>query len=142
MKELYYIRGSKTNQEEVKQALLDKGGILETRFSFNDGNGLYYIDKDSKIAYVVNADNAVTRLLKEYGTKLQPTKPKETFEPFDRVLVRCGNEKNWGIDIFMAISYGKYMECIGATYSECHKYESWMDKYVDTDVSFEEFKKD
>ena len=142
MSTLYYIRGSKTNPEGVKQILLDRGGILETRFSFNDEDGLYYIGSNSKIEYTIDdSNNPIRKLLLEYGTKLQPTEPKEILEPFDRVLGRCGEGK-WGIDIFMAITYDKYMECIGATYTECHKYESWMDKYVYTDVSFEEFKKD
>lgn len=68
--------------------------------------------------------------------------PKEILKPFDKVIVRFDDNTEWFIDFFIRILDGKYFQCIGAIYDECHKYESWMDKYVDTDVSFEEFKKD
>ena len=142
MKELYYIRGSKTNPEEVKQTLLNKGGIIGSSFTFNDPNGLYYISKNGIIEYTANSNNQINRLLLEYGTELKPLELKEILKPFDKVIVRFDDNTEWFIDFFIRILDGKYFQCIGAIYDECHKYESWMDKYVDTDVSFEEFKKD
>lgn len=137
MSTLYYIRGSKTNPEGVKQILLDRGGNLLIKYSFDEEYCLYYINSNNTISYA-SVYSQAGDIIQCYGTEL---KPKESFEPFDRILGRCGEGK-WGIDIFMAITYDKYMECIGATYTECHKYEPWMKKYIGTNIPYEKFKKE
>lgn len=141
---LYYIIGNKTNPEGVKQALLDKGAILNPNFNFDCDKNLYYIGKSLR----VQTENILTydgKLIQKYGIELQPVEivePEETFEPFDKVIIRFRNEGDWVVDTF-SHKKGKWFYCSGGiSYTECHKYEQWMNKYLGTNTPFEEFKKD
>lgn len=141
MKELYYIRGDKFNPIGVQEALVNAGGIVETLFSFTDYKGLYYIGKNSKIAYTKDGDNEITILLKEYGTELQPVKPmmeREFFYTFDKVIAKCTNGF-WTTDFFSYKTKDGLFKCGSDVYDECHHYEPWMDKYLGTNTPYEEF---
>lgn len=143
MKELYYIRGDKFNQIGVQEALVNAGGIVEVRFSFTDDKGLYYIGEDSKIAYTIDGDNEITRLLKEYGTELKPVEPmmeREFFYAFDKVIAKCTN-CFWTTDFFSYKTKDGLFKCGNDLYEECHRYEPYMKKYIGTNTPYKEFEK-
>lgn len=142
MKELYYIRGSKVNPLDVRQKLLDKGGIDDLGLYF-DGQGLlFYINTESKIRCACNME--VEKFILEYGIELKSVEPEqeENFEAFDKVIVKFRDKGYWTVDTF-SHQKGKWFYCGGGiSYSECHKYESWMEKYLGTNIPFEEFEKE
>ena len=141
MKELYYIRGNNENPQGVRQALLDKGGIITIEHLFVFESDFYYIDKDYKIK-CVGDDTQLGKLIMYFGIELQPVEPEETFEPFDKVIGRFGNKGTCTVSEF-SHKKDKFYYCGGAfSFTECHYYEPYMKKYIGTNVPFEEFKKE
>ena len=140
MRKLYYIRGDSGAPNCIKQALLNKGGINDLCLCFDIVEGIYYIDKESKIRCA--GDEKFKNIIIEFGTELQPGKPGETFKPFDKVIVKFRDKGDWTVDTF-SHKKGKWFYCGGGIpYSECHKYEPWMDKYLGANTPYEEFEKE
>ena len=148
-KTLYWIRGNKYNPEGVKKALKAKGIRAWPGTVCNLPDYIYYGVEGQ---YAESTENISTKcILRRCGIELQPI-PKETFKPFDKVIVRKGTctQQRWKVGLFSheglrpckTGSIEHYYVCVGSIYQECHHYEDWMAKYLGTETPFEDFRKE
>lgn len=138
MKTVYYSKGDTSNPKNVKQALIDKGGIDKVKLSYDREDNIYYISRDLTIL-CTHKDSDLADFIINYGTELCVS--EEIFEPFDKVIVRYSATGSWTVGIYSHKTTDNYFKCSESIYDECHIYESWMKPYLGTTTSWEDFKK-
>lgn len=134
MSTLYYIRGNKKCPKSVQQALLNKNGIVTDNLSYENENMLYYIDQDNNITFSTE-DTQEGQLIIHFGTEL---KLEEIFKPFDKVIVKYGNG-SWTTTLFSYKTQSGKFRCGNDVFDECHLYEPWMEKYIGTNIPWDQF---
>ena len=139
MKELYYVIGDSRKPNCIKQTLLNKGGIDDLDLYFDSEDVIYYINEESKIRCAI--DMELKKFILYYGTELKPIESEETFEPFDKVIVKFRGKGDLAVDTF-SHKKGKWFYCGLVLYYECHHYEPWMKKYLGTNTPWNEFEKE
>lgn len=75
----------------------------------------------------------------------------EYLEPFDKIIAKEKATDPWKLDFFQSksvctlttpkeVTSIPYYNGISGTYVEIHKYESWMRRFIDTDIPYENWK--
>lgn len=142
MKKIYYIKGNFDDADNIEQALRNKGGILDTVNFFGYKDILYYIDTNN-IIQQVKYDSPEGKIIREFGTKLKPVKPKKPSKTSGKVIGKIKSNSTWTlVDMFKYTIDDDTFIFIGSEYAECHKYEPWMKKYLGTNTPYEEFKEE
>ena len=90
-----------------------KGGV----FNF-DKEGKYFNYPDAECVLFPSRDQ---RDWNKFGVTEQET--KHQFKPFDRVLVRDRNDREWGCDFFSHIAEDNRYICIYSWWKQCIPYE-------------------
>lgn len=124
MEKVKLIRGSEEREEEIRKTLEEWGGINKDGFNFSNKSKYYYVDSLSYINLVdyTECDKCVAKGKAEIY-ELPPLQTKCALKPFDNVLVRDYNYKEWRCDLFShKLKNGEY-SCIGRSWNYCIPYE-------------------
>ncbi len=103
----YYIRGNKEKAEEIKAAF-EKLGFDVTGFDMRNDNILFFTYKLQAGANVISTTNAnlyTASIIKTHPGYKELELPKPhydiaNFKPFDKVLVRDGDDTKWRCNWF------------------------------------------
>jgi len=121
----YYIQGDAANADKIKAAF-ERNGI-DTSANSNYGiSNLFYFSCNGEVA--VTQNGSIINLIKTHPDYKELELPKphyniSNFKPFQKVLVRCTDDKEWAIDFYGFVDKGIFI-CTGCCYySQCIPFE-------------------
>jgi hypothetical protein len=120
----YYIQGDAANADKINAAF-EKLGYDTTGHLFNAKSVLYFTLDGGIRATTCNCTPAIIKTHPDYK-ELELPKPHyniSNFKPFQKVLVRCTDDKEWAIDFYGFVDKGIFI-CTGCCYySQCIPFE-------------------
>lgn len=112
-----YTKFNTTINFHVFGASFDKENVCDT--------GCFVKASDvEREVFIANAEKHYNGKYNPDTLQVEPVKPTCPFKPFDKVLVRDGDEKEWRINFFS--HYDESREtyiCVGSFYEQCIPYE-------------------
>ena len=145
----YYIKGNAAKAEQIRAAFEANG--IDTSANSNYGiSNLFYFSCNGEVA--VTQNRSIINIIKTHPDYKELKLPKPhydiaNFKPFDKVLVRCGNDERWMIEFYCEydtlVHTSPHMDYpfmgIGDSYSQCIPFEGNEHLLGTTDMPSEEY---
>ena len=143
----YYIQGNKDKADKIKAAF-EELGYKTGSLGFTSSQLYYTIEGRVELMCTKSIQN----LIKTHPDYKELELPKPhydiaNFQPFDKVLVRCGNDEEWMIEFYCKYDTLVYASPhrdypfmgIGDSYSQCIPFEGNEHLLGTTDMCPEEY---
>lgn len=128
----WYIRGKKGCGKRIRQKFIDSGAVTEMDdlylLIFESENALFFLEENCVLGENVFSQLGQRIIENWTEIKIEETKQKVTFKPFDKVLVCDGKGCNWLATFFSRIveedlSKNRFKIINGSRYLFCIPYE-------------------
>lgn len=121
----YYIQGDAANADQIKAAF-EKLGYKTIEYCFNAERTLYFTFGDAIKTATYEQYKSIIKTHPDYK-ELELPKPHyniSNFKPYQKVLIRFGNNDTWRADFFSHIKEdrGRYFVGIGYANKQCIPY--------------------
>lgn len=119
------IQGNPDRADEICKTLEEWGGINIYKLKCIEDSRYYFIDNLYTICSIRN-DSYVQKLISEGKAEIYELPKQQTkyeFKPFEKVLVRDYDYKEWRCDSFSHMSKDGEYSCIGGSWKKCIPYE-------------------
>ena len=125
----YYIQGDAANADKIKAAF-ERLGYDTTGWKFDVEGGFYYTTERKRKRIDIACGNFLINLIKTHPDYKELELPKphydiSNFKPYQKVLIRFGNNDTWRADFFSHIKEdrGRYFVGIGYANKQCIPFE-------------------
>jgi len=126
----WYIRGEKGCGKQIRQEFINRGAVTEMNdlylINFESENALFFLEENCVLGENVFSQLGQRIIEKWTEIKINETKQKVTFKPFDKVLVCDGKGCYWLATFFSRIAEGditRFEIINGCRYLFCIPYE-------------------
>lgn len=119
------IQGNPDRADEICKTLEEWGGINIYKLKCIEDSRYYFIDNLYTICSIRN-DSYVQKLISEGKAEIYELPKQQTeyeFKPFEKVLVRDYDYKEWRCDFFSHMLKDGEYSCIGRSWKKCIPYE-------------------